>query len=519
MKNTFFGIFVFAFLTVILLVPGGAAKAADPSVSSFSVSPSSVSSGQPVNISWTLENAGGHSLLFSCEQAVVIRNMNGNTLPCGTKTSVSAQASDATTVTISNVSGALRQLTVTLIPKDGAGDDYSAAQQTASVTIGANQNPITSFTVATSTPSSATTTISWASGTDVPAANLIIGCVTNDISASALSLGTQFLPCGAVISSTGLPASGSLELLFTNQSPLDVSIPLTIVPAIVSGSYDATHGKTFSILVRGMKTIEPIIVSLTASPDKILSGGTSVLSWTTENASGVNIKFNCNEYLSAAKIENQATTTVACGNFIFNQPITGTSATVSVTNMTNSNQTVTASILPAIGNGVYSGVQQKNVNITVLGIGITSLPPTVQTPATNQTQASVTAGATSIAGCMPGYRFSTLTGQACPANIASVPAPSTNETQYSVATTASKKTTFTKSLTIGSRGADVTFLQQFFANQPEIYGSGVLVTGYFGPLTEALVKKFQEKYDIAAKGNPGYGYVGPKTRAKLNSVQ
>ena len=31
-------------------------------------------------------------------------------------------------------------------------------------------------------------------------------------------------------------------------------------------------------------------------------------------------------------------------------------------------------------------------------------------------------------------------------------------------------------------------------------------------------QSFQEKYNIAKSGDPGYGYVGPKTRAKINSL-
>ena len=41
---------------------------------------------------------------------------------------------------------------------------------------------------------------------------------------------------------------------------------------------------------------------------------------------------------------------------------------------------------------------------------------------------------------------------------------------------------------------------------------------YFGPATERAVKKFQAKYNIASEGNPGYGYVGPATRAKLSNL-
>jgi peptidoglycan hydrolase-like protein with peptidoglycan-binding domain len=67
----------------------------------------------------------------------------------------------------------------------------------------------------------------------------------------------------------------------------------------------------------------------------------------------------------------------------------------------------------------------------------------------------------------------------------------------------------------GSRGPQVTLLQQFLALDPAIYPEGA-VSGYFGPATQGAVQRFQEKYGIAHKGDSGYGQVGPRTRAVLN---
>lgn len=75
----------------------------------------------------------------------------------------------------------------------------------------------------------------------------------------------------------------------------------------------------------------------------------------------------------------------------------------------------------------------------------------------------------------------------------------------------------TKGLTIGSQGDEVTQLQSYLASDPSVYPEGK-ITGYFGSLTQAAVEKFQEKYGLAAKGDAGYGFVGPKTRAKLEEL-
>ena len=76
---------------------------------------------------------------------------------------------------------------------------------------------------------------------------------------------------------------------------------------------------------------------------------------------------------------------------------------------------------------------------------------------------------------------------------------------------------FLRALALGSTGDDVSSLQTFLARDPSVYPEG-RVTGYYGRLTETAVKNFQEKYGIASSGIPGYGRVGPKTRAKLNEM-
>ncbi|RJQ36894.1 peptidoglycan-binding protein [Candidatus Parcubacteria bacterium] len=69
----------------------------------------------------------------------------------------------------------------------------------------------------------------------------------------------------------------------------------------------------------------------------------------------------------------------------------------------------------------------------------------------------------------------------------------------------------------GSQSDAVTALQQFLAQDTELYPEG-LVTGYFGSLTTRAIQRFQERHGIAGPDDPGYGIVGPKTRAKLNEL-
>ena len=68
----------------------------------------------------------------------------------------------------------------------------------------------------------------------------------------------------------------------------------------------------------------------------------------------------------------------------------------------------------------------------------------------------------------------------------------------------------TRTLGSGSRGDDVKALQSFL---------GVEATGHFGSQTKAAIVKFQLTHGIVhGASDPGYGKVGPKTRAKLMEV-
>lgn len=84
-----------------------------------------------------------------------------------------------------------------------------------------------------------------------------------------------------------------------------------------------------------------------------------------------------------------------------------------------------------------------------------------------------------------------------------------------------KTIAFGQNLVRGTEGEEVRQLQEFLAKDPEVYPEG-LVTGYFGPLTEAAVKRFQEKHRQEILTPLGLreatGVVGQATRVKLNEL-
>lgn len=88
----------------------------------------------------------------------------------------------------------------------------------------------------------------------------------------------------------------------------------------------------------------------------------------------------------------------------------------------------------------------------------------------------------------------------------------TPKTAPAPATLPKAPTDFARDLHRGLKGADVSRLQQFLID--EGYYPEALVTGYFGPLTQSAVTRFQKDAAIS----PALGYFGSLTRAKTESI-
>ena len=75
-------------------------------------------------------------------------------------------------------------------------------------------------------------------------------------------------------------------------------------------------------------------------------------------------------------------------------------------------------------------------------------------------------------------------------------------------------TTFTKDLTVGSTGANVTALQTWLVSKGFLTMPAGVAMGYFGSVTKTALAKYQTSAGIT----PASGYFGPITRAKVNAV-
>lgn len=74
---------------------------------------------------------------------------------------------------------------------------------------------------------------------------------------------------------------------------------------------------------------------------------------------------------------------------------------------------------------------------------------------------------------------------------------------------ASSKKVFTQSLDYGETNDDIRRIQELFSTDPEIYDHPY-VTGFFGPVTEDAVRKFQTRFGLEP-----VGVIGPATTALL----
>lgn len=103
-------------------------------------------------------------------------------------------------------------------------------------------------------------------------------------------------------------------------------------------------------------------------------------------------------------------------------------------------------------------------------------------------------------------------GGSVPSVPATTPAVTVTPPQVQQTPAASVSPVFNANLRVGSRNNDVTRLQTLLGQDSALYPEKI-ISGYYGRLTAAAVRRFQARYGISQ-----VGVVGPLTRAKLNEV-
>ena len=79
------------------------------------------------------------------------------------------------------------------------------------------------------------------------------------------------------------------------------------------------------------------------------------------------------------------------------------------------------------------------------------------------------------------------------------------------------KYNFDKDLFFGQTSSDVKMLQNILKYEG-LFANNIDSTGFYGSITTKAVQGFQVRYGIAQQNDPGFGRVGPRTRAKLNNL-
>lgn len=470
----------FAALAALVFLFAGTAHAAGVvSVNSFAVSPLSSQHAYAVGLSWDMPNAAGGTISLECaaNSGLSVKTQDGTEL-CNASMRVAGSTGNAS-VTIYNVSGTTKQLTFTIVPFDSTDGIFANLQRSAQANVYTAAQTITDFSLSsTGIGSGGTETLTW-TGIYIPGVNLQFDCNPN---LTVSSGGTQ-LACGVPAFSSDLPVSGSQTVTVVNKSNADQQITARAIPAIAAGVYDASHaiGATFNVApppAAAAGTDKIGVTSFGASTTgALVSGSTLNLSWATQNAAGGNLQFVCDTPLRLTTMIGGATTTIVCNNgnaFADPLPANGTMS-ISVTNSYFYAQPLTVMFLPQDASGIYFSQYAKSLSFSV------------QQP-----------GAAPVSA---------------PAALAPVSAPAA----ASSTAPSGLRIPLVKPLWRGVSDLQVKALQQFLSLDANIYPLG-LVTGYFGPATEAAVENLQVKYGLAKVGDPGYGFVGPLTRAKINSL-
>jgi len=213
------------------------AFAQNPAITSYTISETSINSGQAVTFSWGLSDAGGYSFVVPCSTGIKLKKADGSVMDCDIPISTSQVTNDAIVVIINNASGGVKNVTGRLIPKSTGGVDYAAGSQEKSVSVQPLAQPITSFTASKiDTVSGQSITIDWSSQI-IDGVNLQIDCKSEIMVSSPSYTNAGFLPCGKIVFASDLGTSGSLTLSFTNSSISVVPYTVKLYPAIDSAEY------------------------------------------------------------------------------------------------------------------------------------------------------------------------------------------------------------------------------------------------------------------------------------------
>lgn len=274
--------------------------------------------------------------------------------------------------------------------------------------------------------------------------------------ASALTATCSGAPTATNITWTGSASNGvaPFALLWGNGATTS-SQTIAVSHGTYSMTLQATDASSTVATTTCSATVAqpaPTITSFNAAPSSITVGQSVVLSWVVTNASSTSINNGVGAVTGTSTTVSPTATTVY------------TLSAVNPGGTTTSNATVTVSATTTPPSGLPAQIQALLAQIKVLQAQI------LQLIANNAGGGAGGGTATTTPGCF----------------------------------------NFGRNLRHGDRGDDVKELQQELAhNDPTLFPPG-LISGFFGPKTEAALKMLQRRFGIDAIGT---GFFGQKSRA------
>ncbi len=282
--------------------------------------------------------------------------------------------------------------------------------------------------------------------------------------ASALTATCVGAPSATNITWTASTAGGvDPVLLLWGNGATTSSQTVVVSPGTYAMTLQATDASSTVATTTCSATVNqaaPTITSFTALPTSITTGQSAVLSWVVSNASSTSINNGVGTVSGTSATVSPTATTLYTLTAVNPGGITTANAMVTVT------ATSTGS-----GSGVSAQIQALLAQIKALQAQI------VQLIAGQVGSGSGGSGgtATSTPGCF----------------------------------------NFGRDLKHGDQGDDVKELQQELAhNDPTLFPPG-LISGFFGPKTEAALKMLQRRFGIDVSGT---GFFGPRSRAHFAAM-
>ncbi len=297
---------------------------------------------------------------------------------------------------------------------------------------------------------------------NVSAALLLLAASAGVASADTLAVSCTGAASGSTVTWTATSTGGVAPVSFLwsdgSTSMIDVKTYAPGTYATTIQGTDASSSVATSVCSATIAQPLPSISSFIGTPSAIAAGQSSVLSWAVSNASSTSLDQGIGAITSTSITVTPSVTTTYTLSAINPQGTATATATV---------------IVNATGSTVQQQIQALMAQIRALQQQIAQL---ISGAAASSTSSATTPP---IGFVPPGQ----VGNAAC--------------------------MTFSRDLGEGSRGEDVTQLQQMLAGDPSL-GFSVNPTGYFGQLTSRALARFQEQEGIASSTSGGT--VGPLTR-------